>query len=60
MYSLHHIPYVHKGHLPGIDGTHTRWSVTMAKQMGIVAPKTGKTTDTYFEKKFNYLSENDK
>jgi hypothetical protein len=30
-----------------------RWK---AKQFGVVAAKTGRTMDTYFEKKFNYIS----
>jgi hypothetical protein len=34
-----------------------RWK---AKQLGVVAPRTGRTIDTYFEKKFSYLAENDK
>jgi hypothetical protein len=34
-----------------------RWK---AKQFGVVAPKTGRTIDTYFEKKFSYLAEGDK
>jgi hypothetical protein len=34
-----------------------RWK---AKQFGVVAPRTDRTIDTYFEKKFSYLAENDK
>jgi hypothetical protein len=30
------------------------------KQFGIVAPRTGKTLDAYFEKKFNGISDGDK
>jgi hypothetical protein len=53
------LPHLHRNPLGIIpkEPLPERWK---AKQFGVVAPRTGKTTDTYFEKKFNYLAENDK